>query len=126
MHYLEARRRLHRFRRYHSHLQEEGVGTTIKDIEGDSRHFDLLKPDLLVCSLYLSVWLLDLLAQQRLPDKAAKSLRGGLQARSQLGGLYVFCHLCAYYMLGFKMLHSSRAAGLLSFHSLTEYVVHRV
>lgn len=108
--YLEARRRLGRFRRYHSHLQEE-VGTAINDIEGETRPLDLLKPGTLMCSLYLLVWVLDVLAYRRLPDKAAKSLWDGLPARSQLGVFFVFCHLCAYYILGTKMLHSSRAAG---------------
>jgi hypothetical protein len=52
--HLEARRRLGRFRRYHSYLQEE-VGTAINDVEGETQQLDLLKPDILICSLYLSV-----------------------------------------------------------------------
>jgi hypothetical protein len=103
MDYLEARCRLGRFQRYHSHLQEE-VGTAIKDIEGETRPLDLLKPGVLMCSLYLSVWVLDVMAHRRLPDKAAKLFRDGLPARSQLGGFFVFCHLCAYYILGAKIL----------------------
>jgi hypothetical protein len=126
MDYLEARRRLGRFRRYHSHLQEEEVGTAINDIEGETRPLDLFKPDILMCGLYLSICVLDVLAHRRFPDKAAKSFWDGSLARSQLGGVFVFCHLCAYYILGTKMLHSSRAAGLVSLYSLTEYVIQRV
>lgn len=121
---FEARRRLSRFRRYHSYLQEEDeVGTTLKDIEGQSRSLDLAKPDVLVCTLYLSVWLFNLLAHQRLSDKATKSLRDGLLERSQHGSLFVFSHLCTYYLFGFKTLYSSRVAGLVSLYSLAEFAI---
>lgn len=118
--YIAARRRLGYFRTHHGHLQE--VGTSIRDIEGDTRFLDLSKPDLLACSLYLSMWVLDALVHQRLPVETASSpLR--LRARSQLGGMFVLSHICAYYVLGRKMLYSSRAAGLVSLYSLAEYVI---
>jgi hypothetical protein len=44
MAYFEARRRLGRFRRYHSHLQEEEVGPAINDIAVETRTLDLLLP----------------------------------------------------------------------------------
>jgi hypothetical protein len=122
--YLEARRRLDRFRRYYSHLQEDEIGTGINDIEGETRPLELWRPDILMCSLYLSIWVLEVLAQRRFPDKA-KPVRDDLPAHSQLGGFFVFCHLCAYYILGTKMLHSSRTAGLVSLYSLLEYVIQR-
>jgi hypothetical protein len=121
--YLAARHRLGHFRRYHSHLQE--FETTISDIEGDTRSLDLSKPDILTCSLYLSVWLINSLVQRRLLGEAKKSLRG-LPACSQLRGFFVLFHLCSYYMMGLKMMYSSRAVGIISLYSLTEYVIYRL
>jgi hypothetical protein len=123
IHHLEARRSLGRFRRYYNHLQEEEAGTTTNDLAGESRSLDLSKLDILVCSLNVVVWLLNLLAHQRLPDKAADSLWTGFSGCCQHKSLFVFFHLCAYYVLGTKMLHSSRAAGLVGLYSLTEYVI---
>jgi hypothetical protein len=69
---------------------------------------------------------LDVLAHWRFPNKATKLFRDGSLARSQLGSFFVFYHIYTYYILGTKMLHSSRAAGLVSLYSLTEYVILRV
>jgi hypothetical protein len=123
MDYFQARRSLGHFRRYHSHLQEEEIGAVITEIEGDTRPLDILKLDVFACSVYVLIWLLGVLVRQRFPEKAAKWLPDGLPAHSHLRGLFVFCHGVAYYLLGTKMLHSSRAAGMISLYSLTEYVV---
>lgn len=52
----------------------------------------------------------------------------GLSPRTRRLGRFrrYHSHLCAYYILGTKMLHSSRAAGLISLYSWTEYVVRRL
>lgn len=125
MDYLKARRRLSRFRRYYSHLQDE-LETVRDAIEGETPLLDLRKPDVLMCSLYLLLWMIDMLAHRRFPGKAGRTFWDGLPAHSQLGGFFVLCHLYTYYLLGWKMLHSSRAAGLVSCYSLTEYVLQRV
>lgn len=123
MKHLEARRRLSRFRRYRSHLQEETVGALVNHIEGEARLLHLLKPDMLICSLYLSVWLLDTLARRRLLSKAAQPFQAELPARPQPGNSFIICHLCAYYVLDTKMLYSSRIAGLVGLFSLIEYIM---
>ena len=118
---LDARRRLGRFRRNHSHLQEEEIGLDINEIEGKARPFDLSRSEIIMCSLYLLVWMIGTLARQRFPDKAVPSL-GGFEP----GGLFVICHICCYYLLGMKMLHSSRTAGMVSMYCLTDYVAKMV
>lgn len=123
MDHLEARRRLSYFRRYHGHLQEEAVGTLINDIEGEARLLDIFKPDILICSLYISVWLLETLSRRRLLSKAAQPFQAELPARAQLGVFFILCHLCTYYMLKRKLFYSSRVAGLVGLYSLIDYLI---
>ncbi|CZR69155.1 uncharacterized protein PAC_19055 [Phialocephala subalpina] len=122
VHYLQARRRLDRVRKYHGHLQDE-VGTAINDIGGKTRPLDLWKPDILMCILYLLVWVTGVLHHRRFRGNAANLFGNDLPAHSQLGSVFVMCHIIAYYILGVKMLHSSRAAGLVSLYGFTEYAI---
>ena len=45
------------------------------------------------------------------------------KAHFQLGGLFVLSHIICYYILGMKMLQSSRPAGVVSLYHLAEYIV---
>ncbi|KAK0112619.1 hypothetical protein ONS95_014362 [Cadophora gregata] len=118
MHYFEARSRLARFRQYHSHLQEEALGTSINALEGETPSLDLSKPEVAICVLYITVWMMRLLVRQRYPDAAAKE-----NWSNALGGLFVFSHIVSYYIFGMKILHSSRVAGMVSLYCLLEYVL---
>ncbi|KAH7409726.1 hypothetical protein BKA64DRAFT_405695 [Cadophora sp. MPI-SDFR-AT-0126] len=126
LHYFEARNRLGRFRKYHSHLQEEALGTLIDAIEGETRSLDPAKPDVAICILYLAVWVLNVMACRRFPDATAKAFRTAVPKHFQFRGLFVGCHILSHYMFGIKMLHSSRAAGIVSLYCLTEFVVPRI
>ena len=122
LHYFQARRRLASFRRHYGHLQD---GRTVaSDVEGETCSLDPSKPDVLACCLYLLAWTFDALVRQRLPVEAAQSFLR-LRVRSELGGIFILSLILIHYVMGKKMLYSSRAAGLVTFYSLTEYIVRK-
>jgi hypothetical protein len=120
MQYLDARRRLGRFRKYHSHLQEEETGRVVIDLGEKKRPLDFWKPDILICNLYLIVW------GARWTCPPATSRQAARTLSMMGGGFFLLCHLFSYYILETKTLHSSRAAGLVRLYSLTEYVIRRL
>lgn len=118
--YHLARRRLTRFRNYHSQLQEEAIGTEINEVQGISRPFDLSRPEIAICSFYLVAVVLARVTKRKLADEATGSRQNGTRGFCQLGGVFVSCHVLGYYGIGIRMLHSSRVAGLISLYCLAD------
>jgi hypothetical protein len=117
VHHFQARSRLSNLRHYYSHLQ--GDGTHPSGIEGQTQSLDLSKPEILACCSYLLIWIMHGLHRQRRPSQANPSER----SRSQLGAIFVLSHVVAHYVIGKKMQHSSRVAGLVSLYGLAGYVL---
>lgn len=116
--YFLARRRLAHFRRFHGHLQQDSVGTNIYELEGTSRSLEFSKPDIVMCSLYLALVILAGFARRQLANRTHRSLQSGLWRDLRLGGAFVLCHFFGYYVIGIRMLYSSRVAGLISSYCL--------
>jgi hypothetical protein len=123
--YILARHRLRSFRKQHGYRQQEGLGLVAHQVEGQTRALELLRVEILVSVLYLVITALDSLTRRRQLNRTAGWLRGDLPEPSYTASMFILCHMSFYHILGVEMLYSSRVAGIVSLHSLAQYLIPR-
>jgi hypothetical protein len=123
--YILARHGLRSFRKQHGYRQEEGLGPVAHQVEGQTRALELSRVEILVSVLYLVITALDSLTRRRQLNRTAGWLRGDLPEPSYTASVFILCHVSFYYILGVEMPHSSRVAGIVSLHSLAQYLIPR-
>jgi hypothetical protein len=116
--YFQARARLAKFRRNYAALQETGPLSLLT--QGRIKTFDLTSIEHLVIALFLTS-LGTMIVLRHCSTRCSGWIRGR-QQRAWLAGTFVLVHVTAYYVLGCKMLHLSRAAALVSLHGLGNMV----
>jgi hypothetical protein len=105
--------------------QEEGLGRVAYQVEGQTRALELSRVEILVSVLYLVITALDSLTRRRQLNRTAAWVSCDLPEPSYTASIFILCHVSFYYILGVEMPHSSRVAGIVSFHSLAQYLIPR-
>jgi hypothetical protein len=119
MQHLQARRQLSKFRHYHAVLQDSGLPPLLT--EGRRVYFDILEMSGLVMALFLGSLGTGIVLWHR--GFGTTRWTGCSRYRVGVAGAFVLTHVTAYYFLGCQMLHSSRAAVLLSCFGLRNMLV---
>lgn len=117
--FLRAQVRLREFRHKHAEFQDYGIST--RDIEGRIAVFDMRRPDVLVCCCLIVAAVVSLSMNQR-QDRTASEGRLYVPVGETC---FVTVHVLAHYVLEARMLHSSKAAALVSLLGLWRCTLQR-